>query len=239
MFIKIVLKILKIAPLPLLLSFPLAVLAYRMELWGMGTSFKLIQFSAIFSAVLLILAIIIGIISFIKKQQDAIKVCIVAGVLLAVPVIGLSMQALKAKSLPFIHQVATDTTNLPEFNVVIGLRGDSSNPLAYDHATLAPLQQEFYPELQPILSELNTEQAFTQAVNTAMALGWKVVAKNKQQGIVEAVDSTLIWGFKDDVVIRIQQTQAGSKIDLRSISRIGGSDLGANAARIKRFIDAF
>lgn len=226
-------------PVALLFSFPIAVLAYRMHLWGMGVSFKLIQFSALLSGVLLLLAIIIGAISLFKKQPDVAKKCAIAVFLLAIPVVGLSIQAVKAKSLPFIHQVSTDTINLPAFNVVIALRGEHSNPLAYEHDKLAPLQQEAYPELQPIISQLNAKQAFTKAVNTAITLGWEVVAQDQEQGIIEAVDTTFIWGFKDDIAIRIQQTSTGSKIDLRSISRIGGSDLGANAERIQRFIASF
>jgi uncharacterized protein (DUF1499 family) len=149
------------------------------------------------------------------------------------------MQASKAKSLPFIHQVSTDTVNLPEFDAIIALRGESSNPLAYDREKLEPLQLAAYPKLKPIISQLDKEKAFAKALNVASSLGWDVVAKNEQQGLIEAVDTSALWAFKDDIAIRVQAVGASSKIDLRSISRIGGSDLGANAARVEKFITAF
>lgn len=233
------LNVFKFTPVPLLLGFPIAVIAYRLQLWEMGTSFKLILFTGFVSAVLLILAISVGIFSFIKKRDDVVKPCVVTVLLLVIPVAGLSMQALKSKSLPFIHHVSTDTINLPQFNAIIPLRGDDSNPLEYDREKLAPIQQKSYPDLKSIISELSTEQAFNQAVNIVDDLGWEIVSKNSEQGIIEAVDTTLLWAFKDDVVIRIEASDTGSKIDLRSISRVGRSDLGANAERIRSFISAF
>lgn len=233
------LNIFKFTPVPLLLGFPIAVIAYRLQLWEMGTSFKLILFTGFVSAVLLIFAISIGIFSLFKKQKGVVKRCVFAIALLVIPVAGLSMQALKSKSLPFLHQVSTDTVNLPQFQAIIALRGDDSNPLEYNSEKLAPMQHKAYPELKPIISELNTQQAFNQAVNTAKELGWEIIAKNSEQGIIEAVETTSLWAFKDDVVIRIQAEETGSKIDLRSISRIGGSDLGANANRVKNFITTF
>lgn len=233
------LNIFKFTPIPLLLGFPLAVMAYRLQLWEMGTSFKLILFTGLMSTIVLILAMSVGIFSLFKKQDGVIKRCAFAIVILAIPVVGLSMQAVKSRSLPFLHQVSTDTVNLPQFQAIIALRGDDSNPLEYDSEKLAPIQREAYPELKPIISELNKQQAFNQAVNTAKELGWEIVEKNSEQGIIEAVDTTLLWAFKDDVVIRIQASGTGSKIDLRSISRIGGSDIGANADRIIKFITSF
>ena len=239
MTIKKISNLCKFAVIPLLLGFPLAVIAYRIQLWNMGTSFQLIKFTAYASVAVLAIALIVGIIAFFKKQKDVVKTCTSVAILLAIPVVGLSMTGAKAKSLPFIHQVSTDTVNLPKFEKVIELRGDNSNPLAYDREKLEPLQQEAYPELQPIMSTINTEQAFNKAIEVAMNLGWEVVAKDSGKGTIEAVDTTLLWAFKDDVAIRVVATDTGSKIDLRSVSRIGGSDLGANAERIKTFISLF
>ncbi|XPF96248.1 DUF1499 domain-containing protein [Colwellia sp. RE-S-Sl-9] len=239
MFIKKIITICKFLTIPLLLGFPLAVIAYRLQLWGMGTSFKIIQFTGYASIVVLVIAIVIGLFAFFTKQQRVLKSSAIVAILLAIPAVGLSMQAAKAKSLPFLHQVSTDTVNLPQFKAILALRGEGTNPLEYDSEKLAPLQQKVYPELQPIVSILNTEQAFNKAIDTAIKLGWEIVAKDIKQGMIEAVDTSLLWGFKDDVAIRIQATDTGSKIDLRSISRIGGTDLGANAKRIKSFISSF
>lgn len=239
MNIKKITSICKLTVIPLLLGFPIAIIAYRMQLWEMRTSFNLIKFTGYASIAMLALVILIGIYALFKQQKDIVKSCTLTAILLAIPVVGLSLQATKAKSLPFLHQVSTDTVNLPQFEKVITLRGENSNPLAYDREKLAPLQLAAYPELQSIISKLNTEQAFSKSVKTANELGWEVVAQNQQEGIIEAVDTTLLWRFKDDIAIRIEATETGSKIDLRSISRVGGTDLGANAARITKFINTF
>lgn len=239
MDIKKTAKVCQFAVIPLLLGFPIAVIAYRLQLWPMGVSFKIIKLTGYASVAVLALAALLGLYALFQKQLDVVKSCVFVTVLLAIPVIGPSVQVYKAKTLPFLHQVSTDTVNPPQFQAVIALRGDNSNPLKYDSEKLAPLQQAAYPEVQTIKSELTTQQAFTKAIATAMSLGWEIIAKNPEQGTIEAVDTTLLWGFKDDVVIRIQATAAGSNIDLRSISRIGGTDLGANANRIRRFISTF
>lgn len=239
MIIKTMSKFFKFAAIPLLLSFPVAVIAYRLQLLDMGTSFQIIKYSVFTSAITLGLTVLLALVTLFKKQHDVAKVYAVVSLLLAIPVGGLAMQASKAKSLPFIHHVSTDTVNPPKFQAIVALRGENSNPLAYDKEKLVPLQEAAYPMLKPIISELTTEKAFAKAVEVATSLGWEVVAQNAEQGIIEAVETTLLWGFKDDVVIRIQAVDAGSKIDLRSISRVGGSDLGANAARIERFISEF
>ena len=69
----------------------------------------------------------------------------------------------------------------------------------------------------------------------AEALGWEIIAQDEQAGTLEAVDTTTIMGFKDDIVIRISREGDSSIIDLRSVSRVGVSDLGANAKRIRAF----
>ncbi|GHB60536.1 hypothetical protein GCM10008107_07230 [Psychrosphaera saromensis] len=239
MVIDNITKFLKYAVIPLLLGFPVAIIAYRLELWSMGTSFQIIKLTGFISMAVLLIAILVAIFALVKKQKDLAKTCAVVAVLVALPVVGLSMQAAKAKSLPFIHQVSTDTVDLPKFKVIVALRGENSNPLDYDSEKLAPLQQAAYPQLQTIVSELNVDAAFAKAVDVTNDLGWEIVAQNKDSGMIEAVDTTLLWAFKDDVAIRVQMTDSGSKIDLRSISRVGMSDLGANAARITKFITAF
>lgn len=239
MLINTITKACKAIVIPLLLGFPLAVIAYRMELWPMGTSFQIIKFTGYVSIAVLVISLFLGLFTFFKKQYPLAKRCAVIALLSAIPVIGLSIQAAKAKSLPFLHQVSTDTVNLPQFNAIVALRGEKSNPLAYDHKKLAPLQLAAYPKLKPIISQLDKDQAFAKALDVAMSLGWEVVAKDAQNGLIEAVDTTALWAFKDDIAIRVRAVGATSIIDLRSISRVGGTDLGANAARVEKFITAF
>ena len=76
---------------------------------------------------------------------------------------------------------------------------------------------------------------FDIALISAQAMGLRIVSSDAKQGRIEAVDTTFWFGFKDDVVIRCQDF----RVDLRSISRVGRSDLGANAKRIEQFIEIF
>jgi len=70
------------------------------------------------------------------------------------------------------------------------------------------------------------------------SLGWEIVAASPGEGRIEATDKTLFFGFKDDVVVRLRADDGGSRVDVRSVSRVGRSDVGANARRIRRFLDA-
>jgi uncharacterized protein (DUF1499 family) len=99
-----------------------------------------------------------------------------------------------------------------------------------------------YPYINTIKVSTNIQTAFDKAVDVTKDLGWVIVNKNKTKGIIEATQTTTLWQFKDDIVIRVRsnaQTPDITDIDLRSVSRIGQSDLGANAKRIQRFIDRF
>jgi uncharacterized protein (DUF1499 family) len=77
---------------------------------------------------------------------------------------------------------------------------------------------------------------FDRAVSAARKLGWHVVAAAPAEGRLEATDTTRWFGFKDDVVVRIAPAADGSRVDVRSVSRVGRSDLGTNARRIRAFL---
>ena len=79
---------------------------------------------------------------------------------------------------------------------------------------------------------------FARSLEAAESLGWEIVSASEDEGRIEATATTLWFGFKDDVVIRVRPDNGGSRVDLRSVSRVGGGDLGANAARIRAFIAA-
>jgi uncharacterized protein (DUF1499 family) len=150
---------------------------------------------------------------------------------------------MKARSVPPIHDISTDTINPPEFNAVVALRKDAANDLVYAHEdsaeTLAKLQIAAYPDLQPTTTGLTVEAAVNRATNILKAQGLEIVSSDTAAGTVEATATTFWFGFKDDVVVRATAGEAGTTIDVRSVSRVGQSDVGANAARIKKFLDAF
>jgi uncharacterized protein (DUF1499 family) len=144
----------------------------------------------------------------------------------------------KAESVPPIHDITTDTSNPPQFLPdVVALRAASHavNSPVYGGPKVAAQQQKAYPEIQPMLFKLPASTVFAGALRTVKAMGWKLDSDHPGMGVIEATSTTLWFGFKDDVMIRIESLTDGSRLDIRSESRIGGSDIGRNAARILRF----
>jgi uncharacterized protein (DUF1499 family) len=156
----------------------------------------------------------------------------------ALPGAVLTTLAIAASGVPPIHDITTDTANPPEFTRAQSLRGPQSNPLRVDPEVIEQ-QRAAYPELRTLVSEKPIEATFELATRIARELGWEITLHDLNSGMIEAVDRTPLMGFADDVVIRVRSEERGSVVDLRSVSRVGMSDLGANAARIQRFAERF
>lgn len=144
----------------------------------------------------------------------------------------------KARSVPAIHDITTDTVDPPAFVGVIPLRtaAGALNPPQYPGQVVAAEQKKAYPDLLPLDSSLSPAEAFKQAAGAARAMGWEIVAEKAAEGRIEATATTAWFAFKDDIVIRVSAATAGSRIDVRSKSRVGRSDVGANAARIRDYL---
>jgi uncharacterized protein (DUF1499 family) len=140
----------------------------------------------------------------------------------------------KAKSLPHIHDISTEVENPPEFAAVLPLRKDAKNPAQYDPKD-APLQRAAYPDILPTKLSKPPALAFKLADQVARSMKWEIVATEPDTLRIEATATTLLFGFKDDIVIRVSADGTNSKVDVRSVSRIGVSDIGTNAARIRAF----
>jgi ABC-type sugar transport system ATPase subunit len=139
---------------------------------------------------------------------------------------------------PAIHDITTDLNDPPVFTHAPDLRGPDSNSLAVKPDTLG-VQREAYPDLASLRSERTVSNAYRHALEVAAGLGWDIVWQSPESGYIEAVETTAIMAFKDDIAIRIRSTAEGSVIDLRSVSRVGVGYMGANAQRIRAFINAF
>jgi uncharacterized protein (DUF1499 family) len=144
-----------------------------------------------------------------------------------------------ARGLPSIHDITTDPADPPQFRAIAAVRSAAgANSSDYEGPRIAALQARAYPDIRPLTVAAPPETAFRQALDTAERLGWTVVAADPAEGRIEASDRTRWFGFTDDVVIRVRPAGSGSRIDLRSSSRIGRGDRGVNAARIRRFAAA-
>jgi uncharacterized protein (DUF1499 family) len=138
------------------------------------------------------------------------------------------------------NDITTDLQNPPPYVVVLALRkaANAPNTGEYKGAKTAEQQQRSYPDIAPAMLALPPAEAFVRALETARQMGWTIVETDPGAGRIEASDRTRWFGFTDDVVVRVAEADAGSRIDVRSSSRIGTGDFGTNAARVRRYIAA-
>jgi uncharacterized protein (DUF1499 family)/uncharacterized membrane protein YvlD (DUF360 family) len=141
-----------------------------------------------------------------------------------------------SQQLPVINDISTDFTDPPAMVALLQLRRGAPNPPAYPGAAAAVPQRDAYPDIMPVVLPVPPAEAFKRVDRVAMAMGWDVVARAPADGRLEAIDTSEWFGFRDDIVIRIRADGAGSRVDIRSKSRVGESDLGVNARRIRSFI---
>lgn len=144
-----------------------------------------------------------------------------------------------AALLPF-NDVSTDTATAPSFEALLPLRRAERPDAAahYDVPRLSALQRERYPDLAPLHLPAKPAEAFAAALTAARAQGWTIIAQDKARGRIEAYDRTRCYGFVDDIVVRLSADGSGTRCDIRSASRVGISDLGKNAARIRTYLAA-
>lgn len=167
----------------------------------------------------------------------------VLGLLVASTIVGLLVVALPmqwrrtARTVPPIHDITTDLGNPPVFEAILPLRADAPNPSEYGGPEVAAQQRAAYPDIAPLFLDASIGAAFQRSLDAARGMGWEIVTADSARGRIEAVATTRWFGFKDDVVVRIEQDGSRARVDVRSVSRVGGSDVGTNARRIRDFIE--
>lgn len=186
-------------------------------------------------AVALVVAAGLGLVALARGQSPG-----AVGLTALIVAVGLSAffgyWAWRSGSAPPIHDVTTAPGDTPPFEAVLPLRPQGSNPVHLDEGA-ADRQRSAYPWLRPLRVSAAPAAAFAGVVATAEAMGWTVVAADGAEGRLEATASTFWFGFDDDIVVRVRPDGDGARIDVRSASREGVSDLGTNARRIRRFLD--
>lgn len=153
-----------------------------------------------------------------------------------------------ARSLPAIHDATTDLADPPEFRA-LQVRADNLENVPDEGrpelAALEPeerwkaLHRESYGDLEPISVPWGRRETLGRAQTIAEKNGWEIVHVDAARGTLEATATTPFFRFKDDVAIRVAddpKRKGRTLVDMRSISRIGGSDVGANATRIRKYL---
>lgn len=206
---------------------------YRFEWLALGGAFLLMRAGAIaalgVSAVGLILLVVL-----LRRPEGRWR-CVAALVIAAPAFLGPWSMAHTAGQVPPIHDISTDLADPPAFEVLAERRKPDDNPSAYPGGEIAQQQRAAYGDIRPLRLEIPAAQALDEALAVARDMGWEIAAVDREAGRIEAVAVTPWWGFRDDVVIRVRASANGSRVDIRSASRVGVSDLGQNAQRIRAF----
>ena len=213
-----------------------AALGYRTQILALGTAFSLLRWGAYTGGAALVVSFLGGVLTLAGRKRVTDLAIAVLGVLIgAVSYTLPARQQALARELPPIHDITTDADDPPVFVAVLPLRADAPNPAEYDPSVTAQ-QHEAYPDLTSLSLDAPPAQAFERARAAVEAMGWELVAAEAEAGRIEATATTFWFGFKDDVVVRIRPADGGSRIDVRSVSRVGRGDVGANARRIRTYV---
>jgi uncharacterized protein (DUF1499 family) len=212
--------------------------AHRLGLWGARWAigiFGVAGLTSLASAVLALAAIVLALPSRAWRSVAGSAFALVLAV--AASVAPLAM-ARAAAAVPRIHDITTDTDRPPQWVALQPQRAAAENGAAYGGPTVAALQKRGYPDLAPLMLPAPPDRAFARVERAARSMGWRIVAAAPAEGRLEASDTTRWFGFTDDIVVRVTAAPKGSRIDVRSASRVGRSDLGVNARRIRAFLAA-
>jgi len=209
---------------------------YRWGWWGLRTAFKILRWSAYGGAAAGIMSLVALVAAWMGAAREGARTALL-GLTVSLAVVGMPwIQLRRAQRAPPIHDITTDTEHPPAFVAVLPLRAAAPNSAVYGGPELAAKQRAAYPDVQPAILPLAPAQAFERALTTAHAMGWEIVATDSAAGRIEATATTFWYGFKDDVVIRVAPGDGGTRVDVRSESRVGVSDIGTNARRITAYL---
>jgi len=210
--------------------------AYRLKLVDLGDAFTLLRWGAWAGLGAFFFALVGAWITRADVRSLGFALAL-AGLVSGAAAFGVPFAMLQsAKRTPPIHDITTDIANPPSFEAIIPLRKGSPNPVEYEGGSVSQQQRTAYPDIQAVTIAETPDAAFKRALNAARDLDWQIVAAVPQERRIEATDTTIWFGFKDDIVVRITPADGGSRIDVRSLSRLGQGDLGKNAARIRAYL---
>lgn len=223
------------------IAFLISGYGYQWGWWGLYTSFRiLLPSGAILGVLGMILSFVFPFVNGSGKSKVRGKGFAYAAAFLGLLVVAnFGYWYYQAQQYPPIHDISTDTQNPPQFKAVVPLRADAPNPTEYGGEEVAKIQKEHYPEIQTLIINEPYPQAFQRALEAAQSTSWEIVASDQQEGRIEATHTLAWYGFKDDVIIRVDTADTdpmASKIDVRSVSRIGRGDIGVNADRIRDYL---
>ncbi|MZR13786.1 DUF1499 domain-containing protein [Maritimibacter sp. DP07] len=210
-----------------ILLLAISVWGFRSGGWPWPRAYDLAGWGA-WSAVAGVLVSAAGLFVWFRRRQGGAAV-ILLGLVLSLPVAGVgAVFEIAARTTPPINDVSTDTEDPPVFWF-------TATPSEYPARNAGP-QRAAYPEVQPLEVDVPVDAAFVAALGLAEDRGWEVLSADPAESQIEAIARSRLFGFEDEVAVRITETATGARIDIRSRSRLGQIDRGANARRIEAYL---
>ena len=215
------------------------VAAVLVLLAGPATKFGILPWKAglgLFAIAALIAGIgaLFSVVSLLRRRGGLVAAIAAAAGIAAFAVLMTSVVA--GRAVPPINDITTDPANPPVYVMITAaMRGADAVPLSYD-PSFAAQQTAAYPEVKPLIVASPPEEVYPKMLAAAEAMGWAIVSSDQASGRIEATATVPWWGFKDDIVVVMSPDGSGTRVDVRSKSRVGKSDLGVNAARIQEYL---
>ena len=205
-------------------------LGTRVGVWSFGIGLLLAPLGLLAGVIGLLLGLVA--LTRLRKAGKPLGMAASGTGVSALGALYLGSLVLSAFSVAPIHNVSTDIEDPPQFTAAASLRAETDNSLVYDSETIGPLQREGYPDLGPLVLDMPRDRMYELVRGVLIDMGLELTREDPEQGEIEAVATTFFFGFKDDLVVRLRDTGTGTRMDVRSVSRVGVVDLGANAERI-------
>lgn len=206
---------------------------YKYGIVGLSTAFTSFRFGVYVGGAALILIILQILLK--RKSVNWGSTIVYAALAIIAVVMPVNMMR-KGASVPPIHDITTHVTNPPKFVAIAPLRENAPNPVSYEGGETTKQQLDAYPDIKTQVLPQSIDTVYAAAERAIESLGWERVTDGALPNTLEATDTTAWFGFKDDVVIRLTAQDDNTMVDIRSKSRVGRSDLGKNAERIRLFL---
>jgi len=205
----------------------IAVWGFRMAGWPWPQAYDLAGWGA-WTAGAGVGVALIGLVAWLRRRRGGVA-AVLFGLILSLPVAGIgAVFEIAARTTPPINDISTDTEDPPVFWF-------TATPSDYPAQNAEP-QRAAYPDVRPLDLPMQVDAAFAAALSLVEERGWEVLSADPAESQIEAIARSRLFGFEDEVAIRVTETDTGARVDMRSRSRLGQIDRGANARRIEAFL---
>jgi uncharacterized protein (DUF1499 family) len=178
-----------------------------------------------------VIAAVVGIISALRGRTG--WGAMAPGAVIAAAFLGLAVNAAKY---PPINDISTDLDEPPVFTSAKNAPGNAGRDLRYPGSSFADQQRAAYPKIANLALPVSPDEAYRRVLSTARAMpNWEIISTDDSGKWLDGAATSWLFRFQDDFVIEVRLHDNGSQVVMRSKSRDGKSDLGANAKRIEEF----